>query len=139
MSEQPTSAITPQPQPAAGPEREPSTVQAPKPGRVAAVPVGVLLALAFVALGIVGWQWYDTRNQVSALEQELARRLAEGDARNKEALAAAQEVRKRTHELDVQVATLEGGLAESQNQQVALEALYQQLSRSSDQWALAEI
>ena len=139
MSEQPTSATPPQPQPAAAPEREPSTVQAPKPGRVAAVPVGVLLAVAFAALGIVGWQWYDTRNQVSALEQELARRLAEGDARNKEALAAAQEVRKRTHELEVQVTTLEGGLAESQNQQVALEALYQQLSRSSDQWALAEI
>jgi len=34
---------------------------------------------------------------------------------------------------------LENKIAESQSQQVALEALYQELSRSRDEWALAEI
>ncbi|RPI40742.1 MAG: hypothetical protein EHM59_21420, partial [Betaproteobacteria bacterium] len=97
----------------------------------------VLLALA--ALGVVGWQWYDTRQQVGALQDELARRLAEGEARNKEALATARQTRSTVAELAGRVDTLEGGLAESQNQQVALEALYQQLSRNTDEWALAEI
>jgi len=103
------------------------------------VHVGLLAAVLLAAIAIVVWQWYDTRNQVAALEQELARRLTEGDARNQEAVRTAENVRTRQRELETQVGTLESRLAESQNQQVALEALYQQLSRSSDEWALAEI
>ena len=34
---------------------------------------------------------------------------------------------------------LDNKIAESQSQQLALEALYQDLSRSRDEWALAEI
>ena len=37
------------------------------------------------------------------------------------------------------IAQLEGRLAESQSQQLALEALYQELSRNRDEWQLAEI
>jgi len=37
------------------------------------------------------------------------------------------------------IAALEGRLAESQSQQLALEALYQDLSRNRDEWQLAEI
>jgi uroporphyrin-3 C-methyltransferase len=37
------------------------------------------------------------------------------------------------------LAVLEGKLAESQSQQLALESLYQELSRNRDEWALAEI
>jgi uroporphyrin-3 C-methyltransferase len=107
--------------------------------RAGSVSKGALLAVVFAAVGVVGWQWYDTRNQVAALEQELARRLTEGDTRNKLALDTVQELRGRVRELEGQLSTVEGGLAESQSQQVALEALYQQLSRGSDEWALAEI
>ncbi|MCC6532204.1 MAG: uroporphyrinogen-III C-methyltransferase [Burkholderiales bacterium] len=109
------------------------------PGGSRGVALGWLLAFALAALAIVGWQWYDTRVQAAALKDELARRLAEGEARNKEALGTAQDASKLVRELEAKVETLEGGLAESQNQQVALEALYQQLSRNSDEWALAEI
>ena len=109
------------------------------PGRRASVSRVWFVLLVLAALGVVGWQWYDTRAQVSALRDELARRLAEGEVRNKEALTAAQNARSGVQELTGKVETLEGGLAESQNQQVALEALYQQLSRNSDEWALSEI
>jgi uroporphyrin-III C-methyltransferase len=103
------------------------------------VPFAALLAVAFAALAIVGWQWYDNRVQVSALKDELARRLAEGETRNKQAVTTASDSRAAVRELETKVETLENGLAESQNQQVALEALYQQLSQNSDEWALAEI
>lgn len=102
-------------------------------------PMGALLAVAVVAIAIVGWQWYDSRTQVGALRDELARRLAEGEVRNKEAVSTARESQTLVRDLTSKVESLESGLAESQNQQVALEALYQQLSRNSDEWALAEI
>lgn len=100
---------------------------------------GILLTFAVIALGVMGWQWYDSRTQSAQLRDELARRLSEGDARNRDAIAAARESHAGVRELREKVETLEGGLAESQNQQVALETLYQQLSRGSDEWALVEI
>lgn len=99
----------------------------------------VMTAAVLVALGVVGFQWYDARNQAAALKEELARRLAEGEARGKEAAAAVMEARTQLKAFGTRLDTLEGGLAESQNQQIALEALYQQLSRNSDEWALSEI
>ncbi|MCC7080543.1 MAG: uroporphyrinogen-III C-methyltransferase [Burkholderiales bacterium] len=137
MSETPSNERSAPPQSAA----TTATVDAARsrPGRTGSVSMGVLLAVIVAALGIVGWQWYDTRNQVAALQVELARRLTEGDARNKLALETAQAVSARAAELQAQVNALEGGLADSQNQQVALEALYQQLARGSDEWALADI
>jgi len=99
----------------------------------------LLAVLAFAALAVVGFQWYDSRMQVAALKEELARRLAEGDTRSKEAIAAVTNAQTRLKEYEAKLEGLEGGLAESQNQQVALEAMYQQLSRSSDEWALSEI
>ena len=39
----------------------------------------------------------------------------------------------------LKLGVLESRLAESQNQQIALEALYQELSRNRDEWAYAEI
>ena len=41
--------------------------------------------------------------------------------------------------MSAKIGAFEGRLADSQNQQVALEALYQKLSRNSDEWALSEI
>ncbi len=43
------------------------------------------------------------------------------------------------HETRARLGQLEAKLVESQNQQVALEALYQDLSRNRDEWQLAEI
>ena len=111
----------------------------PERRRRSGVPVWMLLVVIVAAAGLVVWQWYDTRHQVARLEEELARRLTESDSRMRQALETVQEMRTRVSELQKQVATLEAGLAESQNQQIALEALYQQLARSSDEWALAEI
>lgn len=124
-----------------GPARaEPAEVQSkPQRERRGTVSMAALIAVIVLAVAVLAWHWYDSRAELTALRQELAQRLAESDLRIKESAATAQEARRRVGELESQMNSLESGLAESQNQQVALEALYQQLSRSSDEWALSEI
>lgn len=123
---------------AASPAPE-ATSQPANPRPRSAVAPWVAALAALVAVAAVGFQWYDTRNQTVALKEELARRLAESEVRSKDAAAAVQEARTQLKTFGTKLEALEGGLAESQNQQVALEALYQQLSRNSDEWALSEI
>lgn len=126
------------------PQERADPAQTPLPAAVPArsassTPAWSAALIALLALGVVGFQWYDSRMQVAMLKEELARRLADGDTRNKEAITAAQEAQSRLKDYAAKVESLESGLAESQNQQVALEAMYQQLSRNSDEWALSEI
>ncbi len=97
------------------------------------------LVLALIALLLIAVQWYDTRLQVSALREELAHRLATADALGKESQLVAEQVRESTREAQVKIGVLESKLQESQNQQIALEALYQELSRSRDESTLADI
>ena len=41
------------------------------PPKAASVPLGWVVLLALIALGVVGWQWYDARTQVAALKDEF--------------------------------------------------------------------
>ena len=95
--------------------------------------------VAVIAVALLAWQWYDSHQQINALQQELARRLAAADVQNKESRSVAEQVREATREAQVKLGVLEAKLAESQNQQIALEALYQELSRSRDESLLADV
>jgi uroporphyrin-3 C-methyltransferase len=95
--------------------------------------------VAVVAVVLLAWQWYDSHRQINTLQQELARRLAEADVQNKESRNVAEQVREATREAQVKLGILESKLQESQNQQIALEALYQELSRSRDESLLADV
>ena len=90
-------------------------------------------------LGVAAWQWYDSRSEIGALRQELAKKLADADTQSKESRIVAEQVREAVADAQVKLGVLESRLAESQNQQIALEALYQELSRNRDEWAYAEI
>jgi uroporphyrin-3 C-methyltransferase len=96
--------------------------------------IAVALAAALAALF-----WIDTRQRISATQEELARRLRsiEDDARD--ARSIARQSQESLRDAQGKLAQLEGRLAESQSQQLALEALYQELSRNRDEWQLAEI
>jgi uroporphyrin-3 C-methyltransferase len=96
-----------------------------------------LIALAVAAL--LAWQWLDTRDQIAALQQEFAKRLADTDDIVKENRAIVKDTQEAVREAQVKLGLLESRLAESQNQQIALETLYQELSRNRDEWALAEV
>lgn len=99
--------------------------------------LAVLIAVA--ALALSAWQWGDSRRQMETLRQELAKKLAEADTLAKESRLLALQVREAASEAQVKIGVLENKLAESQSQQIALEALYQELSRNRDEWAFSDV
>lgn len=95
--------------------------------------------IALAALVLLGWQWLETRSRLAATQEELARRLAAGDAVSQESRARVQQQQETLAALQGKVGALESQLAQAQGQQLALESLYQELSRSRDERLLAEI
>src|SRR5471032_385005 len=126
-----------EPAPVAEPPEEPSGrgVREPSVGAWR-MPVTIALAGAIV---VVCWQWYDTRSQIGAIREELVQRLRASDSEAAERLVLARQAQEAVLEAQVKESVLENKIAESQSQQAALEALYQELSRSRDEWALSEI
>ena len=125
-------------------ETSPESAAAPQPQADAAAnrllrQINPALAAALLALALVGWQWFDSRGQINMLEQTVGKRLGEFDNRSKESAIAAAQAFDATKQALVKVGILEQKLVESQNQQLALEAMYQELSRNRDEWVLAEI
>jgi len=117
----------------------PPPVSAPKNrGLSKRIPTPLLIgSLAFVVA--FAWFAWDTRNTMNEMHKELAVKLAEATDRSKQTLATANQTRQETKEALAKLSVLENKLAESQNQQVALEALYQELSKNRDDVSLAEI
>jgi uroporphyrin-3 C-methyltransferase len=99
------------------------------------------LALVAVALAaaLATLYWLDARNRIGATQDELARRLRDIEHDAREARSIARLSQEGMREAQVKVAQLEARLAESQSQSLALEALYQDLSRNREEWQLAEI
>jgi uroporphyrin-3 C-methyltransferase len=83
--------------------------------------------------------WYSSQNQMTALREEVARRLQNADITNSEIKGIAKGVQDSSKETQAKVSILEAKQTEAQGQQVALEQLYQDLSKNRDEWALAEI
>jgi uroporphyrin-III C-methyltransferase len=99
-----------------------------------------VLGCAVVALGIVvAGQTWSSHAQVRNLREEMARRLQKNDASNAETGTLARTVQESSKELQAKVALLESKQVEAQSQQLALEQLYQDLSKNRDEWALTEI
>ncbi|MCA3071276.1 MAG: uroporphyrinogen-III C-methyltransferase [Rhodocyclaceae bacterium] len=99
------------------------------------IALGVLGA-AVALLGFLAWDGHRDRN---ALRQELAQRLAGADDLGRQTQAMAQGAQRTVREMEVALDAVQSQLAESQSQQLALEALYQDLARGRDEAALAEI
>jgi uroporphyrin-3 C-methyltransferase len=108
------------------------------PPRAWRAPLLVLIALA-LAVGLSSLFWLDARQRIGATQEELARRLRDIEADAREARSAARQAQEASRDSQAKAAQLETRLAESQSQQLALEALYQDLSRNRDEWQLAEI
>lgn len=101
--------------------------------------VNISLVIAVLAFTLAAWQWLDSRHRINDMEQNLVKRLTEFESTNKESRLLSSQAQEGTREALVKLGVLESKLVESQNQQVALEALYQELSRNRDEWALADI
>ena len=129
MSDAPSGSSAPSAAPSAAPSsaRRASRAQALA---LAALLLAVLLAVLF---------WVDTRGRIDSTQQELARRLRDIESDTREARALARAAQDMQRDAQARLGQLEAKLAESQSQQLALESLYQELSRNRDEWQLAEI
>lgn len=92
-----------------------------------------------VLVVIFVWQWFDAHYQINQVQQELAKRLAEMDGTNKANQTLVTQNQEVVRELGGKLSLLESKYAEAQNQRAALETLYQEMSSSRDQTALAEV
>src|ERR1043166_1603959 len=119
------------------PETEPAAPPATQT-RSSRIPVLVLIAV-LLAGGLAALAWYDTRSRIAATQDELARRLRDIESDARDARSIARTAQETVRESQVRLGQLEARIAESQSQQLALEALYQDLSRNRDEWQLAEI
>jgi uroporphyrin-3 C-methyltransferase/uroporphyrinogen III methyltransferase/synthase len=99
-------------------------------------PLMIAVAVMFILLAALFWS---THTQMRGMREDVARRLQKGDASNAETSSLARAVQETDKELQVKVGVLENRQTEAQSQQLALEQLYQDLSKNRDEWALSEI
>ena len=84
-------------------------------------------------------QAWSSHVQIRNLREDVARRLQKGDASNADSGAVARAAQETGNQLLAKVSVLESRQSEAQSQQLALEQLYQDLSKNRDEWALTEI
>jgi len=133
MNELPPSS-TPQPDsvpvnPPASLPRPPATTRANK------LLYGAIGLLAILLLA----QWWATQREIGDLRQDLAQRLKGGETVVAETKVVVKSLQEGMKEVQAKVNVLESKQVEAQSQQLALEQLYHELSKSRDDWALAEI
>jgi uroporphyrin-3 C-methyltransferase len=95
--------------------------------------------IAVVALALLAWQWFETRERLAEVQMELARRLSDTDAVVKESRVVSRNTEEAQTVLQSKVAMLEAQQAEMLGQQAAFDALHKELTRSNDDRLLAEI
>ncbi len=108
---------------------------APRRSRALILALVALLAAAVFS----GLAWLDARHRIGVTQEELARRLRDIEADARDARSIARQAQDGLRDSQAKVTALEMRLTESQSQQMALETLYQELSRNRDEWQLAEI
>jgi len=142
MNELPNHPELPATQPAAAP-------QAPAPESTARTPVrGPSMAdtllrplpLAVIALAVLlAAQTWSSHSRINTLRRDMAISLQKGNEINAETASLARDVAEQSKALQLKVGVLESRQLESQSQQLALEQLYSDLSKSRDEWALSEV
>lgn len=97
------------------------------------------VVIATLALVLLGWQWVETRGRLAELQEELAKRLSDGDSVAREALTLTRQNQENLQDLQNKLGGLDARFSETQGQQVALEAMYQEFSRTRDDRVLSEV
>ena len=123
-----------------GREPDPAVYQAQKPAAAGMLArISLTQLTLFVLVLIFLWQWLDAHREINAMQQQLAIKIAEMDGSSKAHQMMLAQDQEQVRELFAKVTMLETNYAEAQNQQVALKALYNDLSVNRDKTELAEI
>lgn len=96
------------------------------------------LAVMVLSVLLVAQTW-SSHSRINTLRQEMARSLQKGNETNAGTASLARDVAEQSKALQLKVGVLESRQLENQTQQLALEQLYQDLSKSRDDWALSEV
>jgi uroporphyrin-3 C-methyltransferase len=100
---------------------------------------GIALLAGGAGVLILLLLWAHSYNRINGLQAALVRELAQANDFGKESRALAGQAQQSVRDLDFKLGMLESRLSETQNQRLALEALYLELSRSRDERVLAEV
>ncbi|MGY1489188.1 uroporphyrinogen-III C-methyltransferase [Methylobacillus pratensis] len=123
-------------------QQSPETQTPPAPANTAGNPsfaAWLALILAIAAIAFISWQWLNTRHRFNSLEQTLTQRLEQFNATNQQSLALAKNADERSSEANSRLIRLEQQLAESRDQQEALQTLYLELVNNHDERVIAEV
>jgi len=112
----------------------PKTARAPRRGGMV-----LLWLVVLVALGLIGFEWYDARARLAQLRDDVAVQLKESSDAARRSADAVRDLRESIGELTGKVGAIEAKQNESRGREAALDALYQELSRGRDEWTLSEI
>ncbi|MEO8331969.1 MAG: uroporphyrinogen-III C-methyltransferase [Gallionella sp.] len=85
------------------------------------------------------WQWLDERRIINDMQQQLAKKISESEGSSKTDRLLLTQSQDQLSELYAKVTMLETRYAEVQNQRAVQEGLYNELSASRDEAALAEV
>lgn len=139
LSQQAPQPAAPPAQPESRQPAETSSSTAGNPRQPAAKLAIGLAGLALLVSSGLGWLAWQGDQRLAATRQELARRLADSEAVQREVLASTKQDRVALDALQAKVGALDSRAAEMQSQQLALETMYQELSRVREDRLLAEI
>ncbi len=103
------------------------------------LPVSPLTLVVAVLSVLLLIQWWHARSDIRQLRSEVAGRLKSGENISSETKLLATALQDSLREQQAKISVLENKQTEAQSQQIALEQLYQELSKNRDDWALAEI
>jgi uroporphyrin-3 C-methyltransferase len=99
-------------------------------------PLRVTVLVLAILLAAQAWS---SRSNMQKLRLEVADRLAKGEMINAQTTANVAAIQNLARSMQEKVTLLESRQSEAENQQVALEQMYQDMSKNRDEWALAEI
>ncbi|MCG2584391.1 uroporphyrinogen-III C-methyltransferase [Massilia sp. TS11] len=144
MNELPSQTTEPTPPPAAA---VPPTEAAPPAPATPALPdeadkdwlqrpMTIAVGVLFVLLALQAW---NSHSRISGLREDMAKSLKQNEATSGSTRTLANQVSEQLKEVQAKVNVLDSRQTEAQSQQLALEQLYQDLSKNRDEWALAEI
>jgi uncharacterized protein HemX len=99
----------------------------------------VMAAVALVAVVLAGWLAWDARVGIQSMESTAGGRLAELGAASAQARAALAQSQSSLKDAQARISELEARVADTQEQRVALEEMYRELSRGADDRVLSEV
>lgn len=98
-----------------------------------------VIVLLLVVLGILLWQWLNTRHRFNAVEQVLTQRLEQYSSLNQQSTELAKRAEERSTEAAAKTELLEQRLADSREEQESLQTLYKELTTNREERTVSEI